>query len=228
MAVSAFTQAEFASRVGKPACGHLDVTPLGVDASWFDVARSSPLDHVRPSFVCVGSVRPHKNISRLLQAFAQVVERVPHTLVIAGLAAPEDKLRQMIAALPAAVQQRILFTGRVPDAELQRLVGAADALVFPSLYEGFGLPALEAMAAGCPVLASTAGALSEVCGTAAAGHFDPHSVPELAQEMARHAALGEAELKSVVRQGVAHARRFTWERTADLTAAALHKVLGTS
>jgi glycosyltransferase involved in cell wall biosynthesis len=225
MAVSGFTRQEFASRVGEPACGHMAVTPLGVDASWFDVASMRAGAGEPRTFVCVGSVRPHKNIARLLQAYAQVAHRVPHALVVAGLAPQAGDHESLLATLPDALRQRVRFTGLVPAAELQRLVGAADALVFPSLYEGFGLPALEAMAAGCPVLASTAGALPEVCGTAAAGSFDPRSVAQIALALTRHAALGATERQAIVGHGIAHARAFTWERTADLTADALRVVL---
>ncbi len=225
MAVSDFTRQEFVRRVGKPACGRIAVTPLGVDASWFDAAGAHAGPPAAPSFVCVGSVRPHKNIVRLLQAYAQVADRMPHTLVIAGLAPRGGELEPMLARMPATLRQRIRFTGLVPDAELRQLVAAADALVFPSLYEGFGLPALEAMAAGCPVLASTAGALPEVCGAAAAGSFDPRSVEQIAQALARHASLGAAERQAIAGRGIAHARAFTWERTADLTAEALRTAL---
>jgi glycosyltransferase involved in cell wall biosynthesis len=166
------------------------VTPLGVDASWFDAASMHAGAGEARTFVCVGSVRPHKNIGRLLLAFAKVADRVPHTLVVAGMAPRLSALEPILARMPASLRHRIRFTGLVPDAELRQLVAAADALVFPSLYEGFGLPTLEAMAAGCPVLASTAGALPEVCGAAAADRFDPRSVKQIALALTRHAALG--------------------------------------
>ncbi len=225
MAVSDFTRQEFVRRVGEPARALFAVTPLGVDASWFGIASAHADPRAAPSFVCVGSVRPHKNIARLLQAYAQVADRLPHTLVIAGLAARAGEHERVLANLPAALRQRIRFTGLVPEDELLRLVATADALVFPSLYEGFGLPALEAMAAGCPVLASAAGALPEVCGAAAAGTFDPRSVEQIALALTRHASLGAAERQAIVERGIAHARTFTWERTADLTAEAIQRVL---
>jgi glycosyltransferase involved in cell wall biosynthesis len=225
MAVSGFTRQEFANRVGEPVCGQMAVTPLGVDASWFDAASMHAGDGGAPTFVCVGSVRPHKNIGRLLLAFANVADRLPHTLVVAGLAPRMSALEPILARMPASLRHRIRFTGLVPDAELRRLVAAADALVFPSLYEGFGLPTLEAMAAGCPVLASTAGALPEVCGAAAADRFDPRSVTQIALALTRHAALGTDERQAIIARGIKHAREFTWERTADLTAAAIGAML---
>lgn len=225
VAVSDFTRQEFVRRVGEPLCARIAVTPLGVDASWFDAASTHADPRAAPSFVCVGSVRPHKNIARLLQAFALVTDQLAHTLIIAGLEAQANEHEPALAKMPAAMRRRIRFTGLVPDAELRSLVATADAMVFPSLYEGFGLPALEAMAAGCPVLASTAGALPEICGTAASDSFDPRSVEQIAGALTRHAALAPAQRKAVVERGIAHARASTWERTADLTAEAIRTML---
>lgn len=225
MAVSDFTRREFVHHVGQPACGRIHVAPLGVDAVWFEAVQQGSDAGTVPRFVCVGSVRPHKNIARLLQAFALVADRVPHELVVAGMVAQHNEHEPWLTALPAALRQRIRFTGQLPDAELRSLVAGADALVFPSLYEGFGLPALEAMAAGCPVLASNAASLPEVCGAAVAGDFDPRSVDQIAQALLRHAALATAQRQIVVERGIAHARTFTWERTADLTAEAIATAL---
>ena len=225
MAVSSFTRSEFLQRVGSPTCGDIAVTPLGVDAAWFDAAATRAEPSAVPRFVSVGSVRPHKNLARLLQAFALVADRLPHELVFAGLAARHGEHLQWLETLPSFVRPRVHFAGHMEDAELRALVARADALVFPSLYEGFGLPALEAMAAGCPVLASSAASLPEVCGSAAAAYFEPGSVEQIAQALLRHAALTQAERQTLVERGVAHARTFTWERTADLTAAVIDTAL---
>ena len=225
MAISEFTRGEFIRYVGTPACGGIDVTPLGVDSLWFGAAQGAYAPGERPYFVCVGSVRPHKNIARLLQAFAAVAGRIPHDLVVAGLGSRRGEHSEWHAALPMAVQPRVRFAGFVQEAALRDLVAGADALVFPSLYEGFGLPALEAMAAGCPVLSSDAGALPEVCAGAAAAYFDPRSVEQMGQAMVRHAHLASGERLSIVERGIAHAQRFTWERTADLAAQTIESVL---
>ena len=225
MAISDFTRREFVRYLGPPTCGRIGVTPLGVDAAWFGAAQAAYEPAPTPYFVCVGSVRPHKNVVRLLQAFAAVADRVPHDLVIAGLGARQGEHTQWHAVLPQAVQARVRFTGFVQEPALRGLVAGADALLFPSLYEGFGLPALEAMAAGCPVLASDAGALPEVCADAAAAYFDPRSVEQIERALVQHAALSGGERQAIVARGSAHARRFTWERTADLTAEAIDTVL---
>jgi glycosyltransferase involved in cell wall biosynthesis len=103
-------------------------------------------------------------------------------------------------------------------------VAGADALVFPSLYEGFGLPALEAMAAGCPVIASSAGALPEVCGPAAR-YFDPHSVETLAEALLAQAHLSADARQIQVQQGRQRARQHSWGRTAELTVQAITRCL---
>ena len=225
IAISDFTRKEFIRYVGPPNCGRIDVAPLAADASWFAAAPPLLGPGARPYFVIVGSVRPHKNIARVLQAFAAVAERIPHELVIAGLGAPHGEHHQWRSALPAAAQTRVRFTGLLEEALLRNLVAGADALVFPSLYEGFGLPALEAMAAGCPVLASSAGSLPEVCADAAAAYFEPRSVEQIGQALVRHAGMSAVKRQAIVARGVAHARKFTWERTADLTATAVEAVL---
>ena len=219
MAISEFTRREFEHYVGNAACGPIGVTPLGVDKVWFDAAATSwAVGPATPYFVGVGSVRPHKNFARLLQAFALAADRLPHDLVIAGLEPEHGQHLQWLEALPSAIRPRVRFVGFVQDPELRALVAGADALVFPSLYEGFGLPALEAMAAGCPVLSSSAGSLPEVCSDAAAAYFDPRSVEQISQALVGHAALPAGARRVIVERGVAHAKEFTWERTADITA----------
>ena len=145
--------------------------------------------------------------------------------MIAGLAPEHGQHRQWLEALPAAIRPRVRFAGFVQDPELRALVACADALVFPSLYEGFGLPALEAMAAGCPVLSSTAGSLPEVCSDVAAAYFDPRSVEQISQALVGHAARSAGERRAIVERGVAHAKEFTWERTSDITAEIIESAL---
>jgi glycosyltransferase involved in cell wall biosynthesis len=225
MAISDFTRREFIRLVGAPQSGPIVVTPLGVDTSWFDAGRQHDARIARSYFVCVGSVRPHKNIERLVQAFARVSEALPHALVVVGLDQMRGAHREWLANLPQGVQSRIRFTGAVEEGELKALIAGADALVFPSLYEGFGLPALEAMAAGCPVLASNAASLPEVCGDAAAEMFDPYSIEQMANVLLRQARRTSAEFKAIVEKGRARAAGFTWDRTADLTAAVIERCI---
>ena len=138
---------------------------------------------------------PHKNQARLFQAFARLhSERPALELVLTGTGFRD---------LPPGVRT----VGRVSWDELPSLYRRAGALVFPSLYEGFGLPPLEAMASGCPVASSTAGSLPEVCGDAAV-YFDPTSVDEMV------AAVERALEGELVPRGLERAAGFTWERCA--------------
>jgi len=138
---------------------------------------------------------PHKNHRRLFEAFARVrPERPGLELVLTGTGFGE---------LPPGVRS----VGRVDWDELPSLYRRAGALVFPSLYEGFGLPPLEAMACGCPVACSTAGSLPEVCGEAAV-YFDPTSVEAMVQ------AIREALEGELVPQGLEQSARFTWAQSA--------------
>jgi glycosyltransferase involved in cell wall biosynthesis len=223
LTVSDFTREEFLRCVGQPRVAALTVTPLGVDQDWFAPRGTS--GHV-PYLMSLGSVRHHKNIERLLLAFAAVAPRIPHQLRVVGHLPKEDGVHlRWLAILPESVRSRILFEGFLDEDALRTCVANADALVFPSLYEGFGLPVLEAMAAGCPVVASRAGALPEVCGEAAAASFDPRDVSDMARAMEATVKLDNASRQRIVEKGREHAARFTWDATAEKTAEVLNAVL---
>ncbi len=123
----------------------------------------------RPYLLAVGVLQPRKNLALLLEAFARLKSSPhppPHRLVIAGKRGWLDETDAQLAALPDAVRHEIVLAGYVADADLPLLYGGADALCYPSRYEGFGLPPLEAMACGCPVLCSRSSSLPEVVGEA--------------------------------------------------------------
>jgi glycosyltransferase involved in cell wall biosynthesis len=170
------------------------VIPLGIDHE-----RLTPGDAERESFLLYpANPWPHKNHARLYEAFALVRRDRPELrLVLTGTGHGP--------ALPDGVESH----GRVSFDELVALYRTASALVFPSLYEGFGLPPLEAMACGCPVAVSNATSLPEVCGNAAE-EFDPLS-PE---DMARAIAAVLADPAPYVERGLARARQFSWETCA--------------
>lgn len=134
----------------------------------------------RPFLLAVGSDNPTKNLQRLLQAHAAVphAERVP--LVLVG--GRNDRV--FARSAESGDTPGVLFTGTLDDAALKALYLHATALVFPSVYEGCGLPPLEAMACGCPVAAAEAASIPEVCGDAAL-YFDPHSVPDITRALRR-------------------------------------------
>ena len=173
---------------------------------------------VGPYILAVGNLQPRKNLIRLVHAFARMRAggMVPHRLVMAG------KAQWRESELHACVQVErlsdvVIFPGYVPDADLVHLYNGADVFVYPSLFEGFGLPVLEAMACGVPVITSLAASLPEVAGDAAV-LVDPENVDALADALRR--VLGDRKLHaSLVSRGEDRARQFTWERTARATRA---------
>jgi glycosyltransferase involved in cell wall biosynthesis len=183
----------------------------------------------RPLLLHVGGMSPHKNLTRLLEAAALVLPRRAACLVLVGDPEADGfhdnaaELRSRIAA-DARLRADVRFTGYVSDPDLAHLYRGARALVFPSLAEGFGLPAVEAMACGLPVLASRAGSLPEVVGDAGL-LFDPHDPRAIAESIERILADDElrAELSRRARERV---RLFTWQRAADLALASLRKAAG--
>jgi glycosyltransferase involved in cell wall biosynthesis len=157
----------------------------------------------------------------LIEAFGSISDSVPHELVIVG------EVRGFIDSdldlLTSNVDARIIFLGHVTNEVLRELYASATALVFPSLYEGFGLPPLEAMAAGCPTICSNAASIPEVCGEACL-YFDPLNPAEIANRMKRVAE--DAGLANDLRsRGAEHIRGFSWDRTAALTIETLREQL---
>jgi glycosyltransferase involved in cell wall biosynthesis len=198
----------------------IDVVPLGLGA----VVRERPMPEPelrrrlrlgeRPLLLSLSAKRPHKNLSALIDALASIpAERRP-LLVLPGYRTwHERELREQ--AVARGVEPDVRFLGWVSGAELEGLWSLAEAFVFPSLYEGFGLPVLEAMARGVPVACSDASSLPEVVGDAAL-LFDPRNPRSIAAALAR--VLGDAGLRGELRsRGMARAREFTWQRTARLT-----------
>jgi glycosyltransferase involved in cell wall biosynthesis len=178
----------------------------GVDAAYRPDAPPRATGY--PYLLCVSNRQGHKNEPRLVEAFARSALPPALRLVFTGSATPE--LRAHIVR--CGVAARVQFVGQVPEGEMPSLYRGAMALVFPSLYEGFGLPVVEAMACGTPVLTSNATALREIAGDAAL-LVNPESVDEIAAAI--HRLASDAVLRRTLgNQGLAHASRFTWERTA--------------
>lgn len=176
-----------------------------------------------PYILYVGNFKPHKNLPRLIRAYAALPGRVraTHQLVLAGGdGARRPALEELARAL--GVHQRVVFPGPIDDADLPALYAGAALFVLPSLEEGFGLPALEAMACGAPVVASRRAALPEVLGEAGL-LVDPDDEADLAAGMAR--VLSDAALSDELRQrGFARARLFSPDRTSQRVIALLREV----
>lgn len=217
-----FTRGEFARHVGAdgPPCS---IVPLGVNPNWLasGAALAAPLD--APYVLYVGNVKPHKNVATLIRAFGRIRHDVPHHLAIVGriegMRTGDDEVRQLAAAMP----DRVHLVGEVADAELAAWMRHADGFAFPSLYEGFGLPPLESMIAGCPCLVSRTASIPEVCGDAA--HYcDPHRETDVADRLRE--LLTDHDLRATLRaRGRDRAARFTWARCASGTLAAIEEAL---
>jgi glycosyltransferase involved in cell wall biosynthesis len=194
--------------------------PLGVDHSRFKPQAPAAIEAVRNKLnlphryiLYLGSVTPRKNVQLLVRAWAKMQDSVPDVrLVIAGGEGAAHVFRGSgISDLPA----RSALTGRIEEADLAPLLAGASVFVFPSFYEGFGLPPLEAMACGAPCIASDATSLPEVVGDAAIT-ISPYDVDALAEAL--EAVLSDPALASQLREkGLIRAAAFSWDRTAAET-----------
>jgi glycosyltransferase involved in cell wall biosynthesis len=218
--VSEFTRGEFERMVGSRPVKPV-VVYNGVDKSWFEVPPSSAL-HPRPYLLYLGSLKPHKNLSRLLEAVSWLP---PSTCDLLVVGKDEGVLNGDTAARAVAegLAPRVRLLGAQPQDLLKKYVSQAKALVLPSLYEGFGLPPLEAMACGCPAVVSNAAALPEICGDAAL-YCDPYNTASIAEAL-RRVLEDPATRETLRRRGLERARHFTWERSARETLAVLEGVL---
>lgn len=213
MCNSEFTATELRRCVGEPA--RLGVTLLGVSPSWFQL-RPPDAEKPQPYFLAVGNIKPHKNLGRLLAAFANVAGLVPQRLIIVGRREGLLTADHGVAAMAAQLGDRVHLMGEVERSVLETLVAGCDALIQPSLYEGFGLPPLEAMAAGRPVAVARSGALPEVCGPHA-DYFDPMDVDSIAGALmrcSRSQTLMDAAASNLRREW---ARQFNWDTCAMAT-----------
>lgn len=212
--VSDFTRRE-AIVAGRLDVATVSVVPLGADSRQVAPAPT-PTSTAAPYLLSVGLVKPHKNLGGLLAAFEAVAAMIPHRLIVVGR---HSGLRDVDAAALATALRlapRVELREHIPSDELAALMAGADLLIQPSLYEGFGLPPLEAMAAGTPVLAARAGALPEVCGDAAL-YCDPNSPADIGQRILE--ALRDEGLRArLCARGRERAGRFTWDACASATA----------
>jgi glycosyltransferase involved in cell wall biosynthesis len=176
-----------------------------------------------PYVLFVGTLEPRKNLVRLVRAYRRVAaDGFPHSLVLAGPLGwhHESLMRELALRGPG----EIAMTGSISADELDAVYRAADVFVYPSLYEGFGLPVLEAMARGIPTVASNASAVPEVAGDAAIG-VNPRSVRAIAQAIA--SLVSDVDLADkMAARGRAQAERFSWDETARLTLEVYERVLG--
>ena len=202
--------------------------PLGIDSA-FGAIRDGQAEGERqrlgaegPYFLFVGNLTVRKNVPVLLEALDEVRRQRAATLVVVG--APDYGAREIVALMERPGRRgTVKYLGNVKDETLAALYKGAAALVYPSQYEGFGLPALEAMICGCPVVASAAGALPEVVGDAGL-LVEPGSATALAEAMGR--VLEDNDLReNLIAKGRARAAEFSWKRTAEKTIEVYNRVV---
>ncbi len=230
ISVSAYTKKTLVEGLGCQA-DKIAVIPEGVDHRLFrplpvpqDFLNRYGLDGQLSYVLYVGSDNPRKNLPHLLQAFARVRQALPEArLIKAGTSespAHASLHQQMVEQL--GLEGAVHWLGQVPEEDLPLFYNLARVFAFPSLYEGFGLPPLEAMACGTPVICSNAASLPEVVGEAAL-LFDPLNVDSIAEAMVK--VLSEPALaEDLHRRGLERAQAFTWERAARQTLAVYQQV----
>ncbi|MDO7896555.1 glycosyltransferase family 4 protein [Pseudomonas citrulli] len=231
MTVSQFTADEAQRHFGLPA-ERLRVAPLGA-ATRFHPREPEALDEVLKAhgveagryFLCVGTLEPRKNLSLALRAHAGLPESIRQAfpLLIVGMggwqqAQLNEELRKALA------DGHVCLTGYLPDEQVAQLLAGARALIFPSLYEGFGLPVLEAMASGTPVITTRCSAMPEVAGPAG-NYCEPDDHQGVREAMLR--LMEDRQHWQACRTaGLQQAALFSWERCAKVTAGAYRQVLG--
>lgn len=215
IADSQATRRDFLERFDYPP-ERIDVVPLGVEPRFAprdpeQVRRVAALHGLdRPYLLFVGELSRRKNLPRLIEAFAHSGLGAEFTLALAG--APSHGHEEVLAAVERAGTGSVRLLGRVPDEHLPALYTGARAFAFPTLYEGFGLPVLEAAACGTPVLSSNVGSVPELA-PASAVLVDPRSSEAIIEGLRRVVALGREHAEA----DRAHAAAYTWERCARAT-----------
>ena len=222
LAISDHTRRDLVDILGVPE-RRITVTHLAADALYHQpVAEDEVMrlrrrhDLTRPFFLYTGNISPRKNLKALLEAFAAVKDRVDADLVVTGGLSWGDGWKDWVASL--GVADRVHRLGYVERQDMPALYAACLAYVFPSLFEGFGLPVLEAQAVGAPVICSTATSLPEVAGDSAL-MIDPLDISGISKALAdvADAQSGPALRESLTQKGRANARRFSWRDTAQKT-----------
>ncbi len=222
LTVSESSKRDIVHHLGIPV-ERITVVYPGVDTAWFSRPRGYP-EPDAPYILSVAGTDPTKNVEAIVRAYARLPTDLRHDvqLVLAGDVKKQPAVQNLVNTLKVGDQVR--FTGVVDDEQLRRLYWGAEVFVFPSLYEGFGFPVVEAMAAGCPVICSKTSSLPEAGGNAAL-YVDPHDIDGLAQFMERVLTSSD-ERAEMVRIGLHHSAKFVWDKTAEETIGTYKKVIG--
>lgn len=230
LTVSEYSKKQIVETYGIPE-EKVTVTYNGVSDQFHKIDSDTELDNTlqrfalkdEPFILAVGNLQPRKNIERLIRVYCQLrkAEKIQQKLVLVGkLDYRGHAIEQQI--IDSGMQNHITTTGYVSDDELIALYNRADFFVYPSYYEGFGLPVIEAMACGTAVITSRVSSIPEVGGEAAM-YIDPHSDNDLEQQILKIA--NDANLRNnLIEQGLTQAKKFNWETTAKQTINILEKV----
>jgi glycosyltransferase involved in cell wall biosynthesis len=228
MAYSEATKADVVNRLGADP-SKITVAPMAVDEAFRPVSRDEAQCRVReeygidgPFLLFVSTLEPRKNVPGLLRSFARLAPQIPHRLVLIGSVGWDaDEIFQTISALH--LEERVVRPGFVPHLRLPIFYGAADAFVFPTFYEGFGLPLLEALVCGCPVVASDNSSVPEVVGDAGL-LVQADDEEGFAKAVMR--ILEEPSLRDdLASKGMRHAARFSWQGCAESTLEVYRRVV---
>jgi len=212
----------------------ISVIPLGVDERWFHQIENETLTETRTRYglpekfiLSVGTLQPRKNVGRVIEAYRTLPKAIRSEVALVIVGRAGWQCEELVAGLASgAYGSNVFWLKHLPDADLLALMKLASSLAFPSLLEGFGLPVLEAFAAGTPVITSKTTSLPEVAGDAAL-LVDPLDIASIAAAM--QLMLEDQELANSLREkGYIRAREHTWERTASMTLDVYRKVLSGS
>lgn len=230
--ISEFSKDEIIKHTGIPA-ERIDVVYCGVDRDVFYPKRDkSPLRewgiHENQKVILyVGSEEPRKNLETLVEAIAHVCQEIPD-IILLKVGSPGmggDRKKTLALVKTHHLEDNVIFTGDVSEYLLAKYYNAADIFVFPSLYEGFGLPIIEAMACGCPVIASNSSSIPEVVGDGAVlvNSINPEEIAKAALELLTH----DEKRTGVIEKGLFRISKFKWDEAAEKTIR-IYESMGTS
>lgn len=200
-----------------PNTGRIEVIYPGYSREIFKLQVKSKVEAMKHKYglkkyiLCVSEIRPYKNIRKLIDAFVTLPKTDVDLVIVGRVTKLEKDITQFIEKRERSNKIRLL--GYVPDDELAPLYVGAQAFIHPSLYEGFGLTPLEAMACGCPVLVSNVSSLPEVCGEAGL-YFNPHEVKSIAESL-RNILDNTALRMDLIAKGLERSKLFSYEKTVD-------------
>lgn len=203
----------------------ISVTPLGVSSQFFEDSaptlsyrRQHNMSEEEKLFLYVGGIDKRKNIPLSIKAFNEVIKEFPNSrFLIAGKISEDKNYPELVKLVDVlGIKEKVHFLGFVPDEQLKSLFKEVDVFLFPSLYEGFGLPPLEALASGCVVASSSTSCMKEFLGDVPL-YFNPREIQSMVHVMKEALSLGDDQRKHRIELGKAHAQNFTWKRTGDAT-----------